>query len=57
MDFTLSKEQMMLVKSLPTMGERKILEALAKRIDETGVFPFELVAGLAELGFLGIPFS
>ncbi len=57
MDFTLSEEQKMLVETLRTMGERENFKELAKRIDETCEFPFELVGRFAEMGLLGMTLS
>jgi len=57
MDFTLSEEQNMLVETLRTMGERENFRELAKKIDETCEFPFELMDRYAEMGLLGMTIS
>lgn len=57
MDFTLSEEQKMLVETLRTMGERENFGELAKKIDETCEFPFELMDRYAEMGLLGMTLS
>lgn len=57
MDFTLSEEQKMLVETLRTMGERENFRELAKKIDETCEFPFELMERYAEMGLLGMTLS
>ncbi|HSV95895.1 MAG TPA: acyl-CoA dehydrogenase family protein [Spirochaetota bacterium] len=57
MDFTLSEEQKMLVETLRTMGERENFRELAKKIDETCEFPFELIARYSEMGLLGMTLS
>ncbi len=57
MDFTLSEEQKMLVETLRTMGERENFRELARKIDETCEFPFELLERYAEMGLLGMTLS
>jgi alkylation response protein AidB-like acyl-CoA dehydrogenase len=57
MDFTLTDEQKMLIDTIRTMGEREKFRELAKRIDETAEFPWDLMKKYAELGLLGMTLS
>ena len=57
MDFNLNEEQKMLVDTIRTMGEREKFKELARHIDETGEFPFDLMKKYAELGLLGMTVS
>lgn len=57
MNFTLNEEQTMLVETLRTMGERENFRELAKKIDETCEFPFELLERYGEMGLLGMTLS
>ncbi len=57
MDFTLSEEQKMLVDTIRKMGQREKFKDLARHIDETGEFPFELLKKYAALGLLGMTVS
>ncbi len=57
MDFTLSEEQTMLVDTIRKMGQREKFKDLAKHIDETGEFPFDLLKKYADLGLLGMTVS
>jgi len=57
MDFNLTEEQQMLVDTLRTMGERENFRDLAKKIDETGEFPWDLMPKYADLGLLGMTLS
>ncbi len=57
MDFTLSEEQKMLVDTIRTMGQREKFKELAKHIDETGEFPYDLLKKYAGLGLLGMTIS
>ncbi len=57
MDFTLSEEQNMLVDTIRRMGQREKFKELARHIDETGEFPFELLKKFAALGLLGMTVS
>jgi butyryl-CoA dehydrogenase len=57
MDFTLSEEQKMLVNTIRTMGQREKFKELARHIDETGEFPFDLLEKYASLGLLGMTIS
>ena len=57
MDFTLSEEQKMLVNTIRTMGQREKFKELARHIDETGEFPFDMLEKYAGLGLLGMTIS
>jgi butyryl-CoA dehydrogenase len=57
MNFELNDEQKMLIETLRTMGERENFKELAKRVDETGEFPWELLPKYAEMGLLGMSLS
>jgi butyryl-CoA dehydrogenase len=57
MDFNLTEEQQMLIDTLRTMGERENFRDLAKKIDETGEFPWDLMPKYADLGLLGMTLS
>ncbi|MFZ5571053.1 MAG: acyl-CoA dehydrogenase family protein [Thermodesulfobacteriota bacterium] len=54
MDFSLSKEQTMLIQSLRDMGKREKFDELAARIDATAEFPHHLLGKYADLGLLGM---
>ncbi|MDD9301453.1 MAG: acyl-CoA dehydrogenase family protein [Desulfobacter sp.] len=57
MDFTLSKEQTMLLDSLRDMGKRENFKDLAVQIDKTETFPHDLMKTYAKLGLLGMTLS
>ncbi len=57
MDFSLTKEQVMLLDSLRDMGRREKFAELAAHIDATGEFPHHLVPKYAEMGLLGMTLS
>ncbi|MBN1534407.1 MAG: acyl-CoA dehydrogenase family protein [Spirochaetes bacterium] len=57
MDFTLSEEQRMLLDTIRMMGEREKFRELAKHVDATGEFPYQLLKKYAELGLLGMTVS
>ena len=57
MDFTLNEEQKMLVDTIKTMGQREKFKELARHIDETGEFPYDLLKKYASLGLLGMTIS
>ncbi len=57
MDFTLSEEQRMLVDTIKMMGEREKFKELAKHVDATCEFPFQLLKKYSELGLLGMTVS
>jgi alkylation response protein AidB-like acyl-CoA dehydrogenase len=57
MDFSLTKEQLMLLDSLRDMARREKFKELAVEIDRTGVFPHHLMALYAQMGLLGMTLS
>ena len=57
MDFSLTKEQKMLLDSLKDMGKRENFRELAVHIDATGEFPHHLTGKYAEMGLLGMTLS
>ncbi len=57
MDFNFSDEQNMLIDTLRTMGERENFKELAKKVDETGEFPWQLMEKYADMGLLGMSLS
>ncbi|MDP3282802.1 MAG: acyl-CoA dehydrogenase family protein, partial [Desulfobacterales bacterium] len=57
MDFSLTKEQKMLLDSLKDMGKRENFKELAVQIDATGEFPHHLIGKYAEMGLLGMTLS
>ena len=57
MDFSLTKEQKMLLDSLKDMGKRENFKELAVQIDATGEFPHHLTGKYAEMGLLGMTLS
>jgi len=56
-DFSLTKEQKMLLDSLKDMGKRENFKELAVQIDATGEFPHHLIGKYAEMGLLGMTLS
>jgi len=54
MDFSLTKEQQMLLDSLRDMAKREKFRELAGHIDRTGEFPQHLMPKYAEMGLLGM---
>lgn len=54
MNFDLSEEHELLRSTVREFAEAQIAP-VAEELDREGRFPYELVAGLAELGLLGIP--
>ncbi|MBU3918231.1 acyl-CoA dehydrogenase family protein [bacterium] len=57
MDFSVSKEQAMLLDSLRDMGKKEKFRELAAEIDRTGVFPSELLKKFASMDLLGMTLS
>ncbi|WP_297211189.1 acyl-CoA dehydrogenase family protein, partial [uncultured Flavonifractor sp.] len=55
MDFTLSREQEMLLKLYRQFAENEV-KPLAQEIDEEERFPLETAKKMAKLGMMGIPF-
>jgi len=56
-DFSVTKEQKMLLDSLKDMGKRENFRELAAHIDATGEFPHHLISKYAEMGLLGMTLS
>ena len=57
MDFSFSKEQLMLINSLRDMGKREKFMELAAEIDASGEFPHHLIPKYAEMGLIGMTLS
>jgi alkylation response protein AidB-like acyl-CoA dehydrogenase len=57
MDFTLNEEQKMLVDTIRGMGQREKFRELARHIDDTGEFPYELLKKYGNMGLLGMTVS
>jgi alkylation response protein AidB-like acyl-CoA dehydrogenase len=55
MDFDLSDEHRLIRATVREFAEREIAPK-AEEMDRTASFPYEIVAGLADLGLMGIPF-
>lgn len=55
MDFTLIEEQKMVQKLARDFAE-KTVRPRAKEIDHTSEWPTDIVAGLAKIGFMGLPY-
>lgn len=55
MDFELSDEHELIRQTARQFAEERIAPR-AEEMDRTSLFPYDLVAGLAELGFMGIPY-
>lgn len=56
MEFTLSKEQLLIQKMAQDFGE-KYLSAVAEQIDRENKIPEDIMKGLAELDLFGLPFK
>ncbi len=57
MDFSFTKEQLMMLDSLRDMGKRENFPELATQIDATGEFPHQLMPKYAAMGLLGMTLS
>ncbi len=57
MDFSLTREQAMLIDSLRDMARRENFKELAARIEETGEFPYYLMKKYSDMGLLGMTLS
>jgi butyryl-CoA dehydrogenase len=55
MDFSYSREQIMVKKMLKEFGEREIAP-IAEELDAEAKYPYETIAKLAKLGLMGMPF-
>ncbi len=57
MDFSITKEQQMLIASLKDMAKKEKFRDLAFEIDRTGEFPQDLIGKYAKMGLLGMTLS
>ncbi len=57
MDFSLTREQTMLLESLRDLAKRENFRELAAHIDATGEFPYHLLDIYADMGLLGMCLS
>jgi alkylation response protein AidB-like acyl-CoA dehydrogenase len=57
MDFSMTREQTMLLESLRDMAKREKFRDLATHIDTTGEFPHQLMKIYADVGLLGMSLS
>jgi alkylation response protein AidB-like acyl-CoA dehydrogenase len=57
MDFSLTREQTMLLDSLKDMARREKFRELAAEIEETGEFPHFLIEKYSDMGLLGMTLS
>ncbi len=57
MDFTFSKEQLMLISSLRDMGKREKFSELAAQVDASAEFPHQLMEKFAAMDLLGMTLS
>lgn len=57
MDFSLTREQQMLLESLRDMAKRERFMDLAAEVDETGSFPYQLIPKYVDMGLLGMTLS
>ena len=55
MDFELSDEQRLLRDTVRDFARGEVAP-VAEELDRTKAFPYEIVAKMAELGLMGIPF-
>ena len=56
MDFELSDEQRLLQRTVREFAREEVAP-VAEELDRTKAFPYEIVAKMAELGLMGIPFD
>ena len=56
MDFQLTEEQEM-IKSMSAKFSDEVIAPRAKEMEETGETPYDIIAKMAELGMMGIPFA
>jgi butyryl-CoA dehydrogenase len=54
MDFALSEEQQMIRKTVRDFAEKEI-RPIAREIDTTGQFPWEIIRKMGNLGLMGLP--
>ncbi len=57
MDFTLTREQTMIIDSIKDMARRENFRELAAHIEETGEFPMQLIEKYSRMGLLGMALS
>ena len=55
MDFELTEEQKMIRNEVRNFAQREILPR-AEEMEQTGVYPYDIMAKMGALGFMGIPF-
>src|SRR3954466_16244501 len=55
MDFDLSPDHDLIRRTVRDFAEQEV-KPIAEELDRTKAFPYEIVAKLGELGFMGIPF-
>ena len=55
MDFDLSPDHELIRRTVRDFAEQEVAP-VAEELDRTKAFPYEIVANLGELGFMGIPF-
>ncbi|MFH1091060.1 MAG: acyl-CoA dehydrogenase family protein, partial [Pseudomonadota bacterium] len=56
MDFDLTDEQKM-IREMARNFAQEVIAPQAEEMDRTGEYPYEILARMAELGLMGIPFS
>ncbi|MGE5379674.1 MAG: acyl-CoA dehydrogenase family protein [Methylocystaceae bacterium] len=56
MDFSLSKEQLLIQKAAREFAD-KVIAPAAEKIDKENIIPDEIMAGLSDLDLFGIPFA
>ncbi|MGB9880334.1 MAG: acyl-CoA dehydrogenase family protein, partial [Anaerolineae bacterium] len=54
MDFALTEEQQMIRKTVHDFAEKEI-RPIAREIDTTGQFPWEVIRKMGDLGLMGLP--
>jgi short-chain 2-methylacyl-CoA dehydrogenase len=55
MDFELTEVQEMIRKEVRNFAQREIVPR-AEEMEQTGVYPYDIMAKMGALGFMGIPF-
>lgn len=55
MDFDLTKEQKMIRDEVRNFARKEIAHR-AEELERTGKYPYDIIAKMAELGLMGIPF-
>jgi alkylation response protein AidB-like acyl-CoA dehydrogenase len=54
MDFKLNEEQNMLLETIRAMAKKENFKELARHVDQTGQFPYQLLDRFAQIGLLGM---